>query len=60
MAAHAWSGRPLLRFVLMYLLRGGFLDGPEALVFCLRYAMYEYMIVEKVMELRRRHNSEPL
>lgn len=59
-AARLWIFRPLLRFVLMYIVRGGFLDGPEAFVFCLRYAVYDYMTVEKVIEARRRRSGRPL
>lgn len=59
-AARLWRIRPLLRFVLMYIIRGGFLDGPEAFVFCLRYAVYDYMTVEKIIEARRRRASMPL
>ena len=60
LAARLWPVRPLLRFVHMYVLRGGFLDGPTALVFCIRYAIYEYMVAEKVAEHRRRLAGKPL
>lgn len=59
-AARLWRIRPLLRFLLMYVVRRGFLDGPEALVFCLRYAVYDYMTVEKIIEARRLAAGEPL
>jgi glycosyltransferase involved in cell wall biosynthesis len=58
--ARFWLWRPLARFVAMYLLRGGFLDGRTALQFCLRYAIYEQMTVEKVIEARRRRAGLPL
>jgi glycosyltransferase involved in cell wall biosynthesis len=59
-AARLWRLRPLLRFFLMYIWRGGFLEGPAALMLCLRYAIYDYMTVEKVIELRRKRSGEPL
>ncbi len=59
-AARLWRLRPLLRFLLMYVIRGGFLDGPEAFAFCLRYALYDYMTVEKIIEVRRRRAGKPL
>lgn len=46
--------RPLLRFLYMYVLRGGFLDGPAGYAYCRMLAIYESMIVLKMTELRRR------
>ncbi|MEY2411131.1 MAG: hypothetical protein QOF48_3801 [Verrucomicrobiota bacterium] len=46
--------RPLLRFVYMYFLRLGFLDGKAGYAYCRLLAMYEQMIVFKMEELRRR------
>jgi glycosyltransferase involved in cell wall biosynthesis len=60
LAARFWRFRPLVRFFVMFVLRRGFLDGPEAFIFCLRYALYEYMTVEKVIEERRRRAGLPL
>ncbi len=37
-------GWPLLRFLHMYVLKGGFLEGPEALVYCRNIARYEALI----------------
>jgi glycosyltransferase involved in cell wall biosynthesis len=45
-------GRPLLRFLVWYLGRRGFLDGREGLVFCLLMAHYEFIIGLKERELR--------
>ncbi len=45
--------RPALKFVYMFLLKGGFLDGRAGLVYCRLQAMYEQMIVMKVRERRR-------
>lgn len=44
--------RPLLRFLYIYILRCGFLDGKAGLTYCLIMAIYEYMIVLKMKELR--------
>jgi glycosyltransferase involved in cell wall biosynthesis len=44
-------GRPLLRFVYMYLVRLGFLDGLPGLHYCILLSIYEYMIVLKVREI---------
>ncbi len=46
--------RPLLRFVYMFVLRGGFLDGCAGYTYCRLMAQYEYMIVLKVRERRHR------
>lgn len=45
--------RPWLKFLYMYLLRGGFLDGLPGLTYCTLQAVYEYMICLKLKELRR-------
>ena len=52
--------RPAARFVYMYFLRGGFLDGREGYHYCQLLAAYEYMIVIKTEELRRRENGLPV
>jgi glycosyltransferase involved in cell wall biosynthesis len=52
--------RPTLRFVYMYLLRGGFLDGLPGLTYCRLLMFYEYMIVLKVKEARRRASGLPV
>jgi len=46
--------RPTLRFLYMYLVRGGILDGWAGLTYCRLLAIYEYMVVIKIRELRRR------
>jgi glycosyltransferase involved in cell wall biosynthesis len=43
--------RPSLRFLYMYVLRRGFLDGSAGLTYCKLLAMYEYLIVLKTREL---------
>jgi glycosyltransferase involved in cell wall biosynthesis len=46
--------RPTLRFLYMYLLRGGFLDGRPGYLYCRLLAGYEFMIVVKTEEQRQR------
>ena len=52
--------RPLLRFLYMYLWRGGILDGIPGLHYCAMVGVYEYMIVLKMLEQRRRAAGKPL
>ncbi|HEY3323863.1 MAG TPA: glycosyltransferase family 2 protein [Planctomycetota bacterium] len=49
--------RPTLRFMYMYLLRMGFLDGKPGLAYCRLMAEYERMIVTKMNELKRSEKS---
>lgn len=49
--------RPLLRFLYMYLLKLGFLDGVPGYHYCRLLSMYEYMIVLKMKEIRRREQG---
>ena len=51
--------RPELRFFYMYFLRLGFLDGVAGYHYCRMLAIYEYMIVLKMGEIRRRQNGLP-
>lgn len=60
LAARFWPIRPLVRFIQMYFLRLGFLEGWKSFCFCLLYAMYEYMIVVKIIELKRKKAGLPL
>ncbi len=46
--------RPLVRFLYLYVLRGGFLDGAAGYTYARLQAFYEYLIVEKTRELERR------
>ena len=43
--------RPLMMFVLLYILKRGFLDGRAGLAYAILRSIYEYMIVLKVREL---------
>jgi glycosyltransferase involved in cell wall biosynthesis len=51
---YALPGRPLIMFVALYVLKGGFLDGRAGLTYSLLRAWYEYMIDCKYGELKRR------
>ena len=51
--------RPLAKFLWMYLLKRGFLDGRAGFTYCRLQAMYEYMIVVKMVELRRAKRGLP-
>lgn len=51
--------RPLAKFLWMYLLKRGFLDGRAGFTYCRLQAMYEYMIVVKMAELSRHARGEP-
>ena len=44
--------RPALRFIYMYFLRLGFLDGRPGFIYCRLLAMYECWIVLKMRELK--------
>lgn len=46
--------RPWVRFLYTYLWRGGFLDGRAGWTYCRMLMMYEWMIVLKMEEIRRR------
>jgi hypothetical protein len=52
--------RPLLRFLYMYVLQLGFLDGVAGFHYCAMLSIYEYMIVLKVREIRRRERGESI
>ena len=46
-------GRPLVKFLVLYVLKRGFLDGTPGLTYALLQSIYEYMIVLKTRELER-------
>jgi glycosyltransferase involved in cell wall biosynthesis len=52
--------RPLLRFIYMYVLRLGFLDGWAGFAYCRLLTIYEQMIVLKMREIRRRQAGLPV
>ncbi|CAD5369172.1 Glycosyl transferase, family 2 [Rubrivivax sp. A210] len=45
--------RPVIKFLLLYIGKRGFLDGRAGLTYAMLQAIYEYMIVLKVRELER-------
>lgn len=51
-------GRPLLKFIYMYFLKLGLLDGRAGLTYCTLQAIYEYQIVLKVREIKRHERGE--
>jgi glycosyltransferase involved in cell wall biosynthesis len=51
-------GRPLLKFLYMYLLKLGILDGRPGLTYCVLQAIYEYQICVKVREMRREDGAK--
>lgn len=53
-------GRPILIFIALYVIKGGFLDGRAGLIFCLLRGIYEFMINCKIKEMRLRVKSLPL
>ena len=44
--------RPLIKFMLLYGVKGGFLDGRAGFTYALLSAIYEYLIALKVQEMR--------
>lgn len=48
---YRFPARPLLKFMLLYVGKGGFLDGRAGLTYAMLQAMYEYMIVLKTREI---------
>lgn len=51
--------RPLVKFLLLYVGKMGFLDGRAGFRYAMLQAIYEYMIVIKVDELERRSEAAP-
>jgi hypothetical protein len=49
--------RPLAKFVILYILKGGFLDGRAGFRYAVLQAFYEYMIVLKVKEIAARETA---
>jgi glycosyltransferase involved in cell wall biosynthesis len=50
--------RPLLRFLYVYLVQGGILDGREGYYFAKLHGFYEFLSVAKAYELRKRLKAE--
>ncbi len=51
--SHRLPLRPILRFLYMYVLRRGFLDGRNGIVYCTMLAFYELLIVLKIEEMKK-------
>lgn len=51
--------KPLARFLVLYLLKGGFLDGAPGLTYCLLQAFYELLIGLKLRELAQGPDRPP-
>jgi glycosyltransferase involved in cell wall biosynthesis len=51
--------RPLAKFLWMYFLKRGFMDGRAGFTYCRLQAMYEYMIVVKIDALKRNARGIP-
>jgi len=49
--------RPTLKFIYMYVLMRGFLDGRAGLTYCRLQKMYEWQIVVKTAELKRKEQG---
>jgi hypothetical protein len=49
----------LFRFLFMYVLRLGFLDGLTGLRFCLFISSYELLVSLKIVELRAQRQAPP-
>ena len=50
--------RPLLRWLYMYFILGGILDGKAGFAWCTLQAFYEYLILLKVEELKRLYDED--
>lgn len=50
--------RPLIRWVYMYFILGGILDGKAGFAWCALQAFYEYLILLKVAELKQLNSQE--
>jgi hypothetical protein len=49
--------RSLLKFLYMYVIKGGFLDGRPGFTYCVLQSIYEYMIALKMKEIQRREQG---
>ncbi|HHH44564.1 MAG TPA: glycosyltransferase family 2 protein [Gammaproteobacteria bacterium] len=56
---YSLPGRPLIVFTAFYFLRGGLLEGRAGFMLSMLKAIYEYMIVCKTKELKRRKTGLP-
>jgi glycosyltransferase involved in cell wall biosynthesis len=49
--------RPIVKFLLLYFMKCGFLDGYSGLVYAILQTIYEYLIILKVREMRSRDSD---
>jgi len=56
---YSLPGRPVIVFSAFYLVRGGMLEGRAGFMLSMLKAVYEYMIVCKTKELKRRQMGQP-
>ena len=53
-------GRPFVKFIYLYILRMGFLDGKAGFTYCILQSIYEYLIDLKMWELKRTEKGLPV
>lgn len=53
-------GRAVFKFLYLFILQLGFLDGKQGWTYCILQMMYEHLIVLKVKELKRREQGLPV
>lgn len=52
-------GRPVVRFLWLYVAKRGFLDGRRGLLFCSLIAMYDFLIEAKLVERKLARATQP-
>ena len=52
--------RPVIKFIYLYILKRGFLDGYPGFTYCVLQSIYEYLIVLKMKEAQRRERGLPI
>jgi len=55
-----WPLRPFARFFHKYVINGGFLEGWQALLYCLLISIYDFFTIVKYIELKRKARGLPL
>jgi hypothetical protein len=58
-AFYRMPARPLIKFLLLYIAKRGFLDGGAGLAYSVLQSFYEYMIVLKTRELGNGLSIQP-
>lgn len=53
-------GRPFAKFIYLYVLKMGFLDGKAGFTYCVLQSIYEYLIDLKMWELKRTEKGLPV